>query len=282
MNAKNAKKIKDMAAALQPQEIYSEWLHTFELTETFDQLLVHVSTESAGRKLAALMPDLKNPGRKASKKKAQGKITPDHQNMISQWYFVGKMILGLNSTVDDIVSRSQYRLELAEVILQSRGIVRASKPTAQWTHGIDLEKFVALLIRARTNISINLFDLQSSKLACECISRKYGEDRNLLIKALATKVDALTARTQNCASEFQQVLRELQSDPISRHTEWSPDLCEIDLDALAQSAVTESEAIVRKLEVLAKGQMLIAFDETQLALKDLKPYLEDDGEPEEK
>ncbi len=281
MNAKNAKKINDLAAALQPQEIYSEWLHTFELTETFDQLLVHVSTESAGRKLAALMPDLKNPGRKASKKKAQGKITPDHRNMISQWYFVGKMILGLNSTVDDIVSHSQYRLELAEVILQSRGIVRVSKPT-RWTDGIELEKFAALLLRVRININMNLLELQSSKLACECISRKYGEDRNLLIKALATKVDALDARTQDCASEFQQVLRELQSDPISRHTEWSPDLCEIDLDALAQSAVTESEAIVRKLEVLAKGQMLIAFDETQLALKDLKPYLQENGEPEGK
>src|ERR1700675_2931190 len=100
MNAKQAKRIEAAEAASAPQRIISEELKMFGLSETFDQYLIHLSTESVGRKLALLMPHLKLPAGKGTKSKAQSQTAPDLQHWMSRWFFVGRLIVGLNSTAN--------------------------------------------------------------------------------------------------------------------------------------------------------------------------------------
>lgn len=278
MNAK-AKSIEAMEASLQPMKILSEWLNTFELSETFEQYLKHLPAESAGRKLAPLTPDLKSSGGEGTKSKARGQTTPDPHYM-SRWYFVSRLMVGINSSAEGLVSRSQYRLELAEEILQFKGMLRVSNPTVRWTDAIDLGKFAAFLARAREKITSNLRELQSLKLACECISGKYGEGHKLLHETFSVKMEELHKRTLECAHEYERALKELLTGRVPSGTRWPPDLCEIDFNALKKLAVSESDEIVRMLEVSAEAQMRIAFDESLEALDALKP-LQGGGDPEQ-
>jgi hypothetical protein len=77
VSARDRKKIEAMEASSKPMKILSEWLDIFELSETFEQYLKHLSAESPGRKLATLMPILKSPGSRGTRRKARGPTTPD-------------------------------------------------------------------------------------------------------------------------------------------------------------------------------------------------------------
>jgi hypothetical protein len=280
MNSKEAKRIEALAASLRPDEIFSKWLNIFELSETFEQHLRHLPAESAGRQLAALMPNLKSPGEKGTNSKTRGLTKPDLPYM-SLWYFVSRLIVGLNSSAYDLVWRAQYRLESAEVILQIESPLRALNPTARRKDATARVKIAALLARARENITSNLRELQSLKLACEGISGTYGRGHKLLHQTLTVKIEELHKSTLGCAHDYERARKELLAGPVSSGTKWPPELREIDFDGIEKLAVSEKSEIVRMLEVSAKAQMRIAFDETPKAFEILEPFLQGGGDPEE-
>jgi hypothetical protein len=175
---------------------------------------------------------------------------------------------------------AQYQLESAEVILEIEGLLRALNPTARRTDATARVKIAALLAKARENISSNLRELRSLKLACESISEKYGEGHKLLHETLAVKIEELHKRTLACTHEYKRAIKELMSWSGSSASEWTPDLCEIDLNSVEKLAVNKSDEIVRMLDVSAHAQMSVAFDEGPEALETLKPYLEG-GDPGE-
>ena len=280
MDANQAKRIEAAEAASAPQRIIFEELKMFELSETFEQYLIHLFAESVGRKLAALMPHLKLPGGKGIKSKAQSQTAANLRYWMSRWYRIGRLIVGLNSTANESIFGAQERLDLTEVILRFKSVIRVSHPTVRWTNGIDPGKFAALLVRARDNITSNLSGLQALNLACECISGKYANPHKLLHKTFAFKIEELHKRTLESVQEYERARKELLSGPVPSGTEWPQDFCEVDFSAVEKLATSECDEIVRMLEVSAKAQMFIAFDQGPEALETLKPNLEGGGDPE--
>jgi hypothetical protein len=182
MDANQAKRIEAAEAASAPQRIISEELKIFELSGTFEQYLIHLSAESVGRRLAALMPDLKLPAGKGINSKAHSQTAANLQYWMSRWYCIGRLIVGLNSTANESILGAQERLDLTEVILRLKSAIRVSHPTVRWTDRADPGEFAALLVIARDNITSNLSGFQALNLACECISGKYGEGRKPCMK----------------------------------------------------------------------------------------------------
>lgn len=228
MKSREAKRIEAVEAASAPQRIISEELNIVELSETCDHYLKHLSTESLGRKLATLMPDLKLADGKGSKRKTQSQTPPDLQGWISRWYFVVRLMAGLNSTANDFIFAAQGRLDLTEVILQFKGMLLASNPNVRWIDAVDLGKYAAFLVKARYNITSNWCELESLKLACEYISGKYGQGHKLLHKTFSEKIEELHKRTLEWAQEYEHALKELLAARAPSGTRRLPDLSEID------------------------------------------------------
>jgi hypothetical protein len=259
MNAKEAKRIEAIDAAVLPQKIVSRALDTFELSTTLEDYLEGLPEESAGRKLAALTPDLKSSGSKGSKSEDRGRTMPGSHDM-SQWYFITRLIAGLSSMADDLILLGTCRLQVAEMTWRIKGMVRVSEPTGLWIDGIDLGKFTALLVETRDDITSNLRELQASKLASEFISEKYDKAHKLLHQSWSVKIEELHKRTLECAQEYEHTLKELLAAGAPSGRQWPPDLCEIDFNAVEELAVSEGDERVAILETSAKAQMQIAFE----------------------
>jgi len=276
MDAKNKKRIEALEAALLPRKLLIQNLRSIELSETFNQYLQHLFTESLGSRLAALMPDLKFRAGKTSESGHSVAPTGGPEPFISEWYFKGKLIVSLNASVDELILRAGERLDLAETILQFRDKLRISN-SIRWTDMLDLGKFTTDLIKARDSLVSNLLELESLKLAGEIISEKYGEGHELLLKNLALEMEKLYSRTLEYAREYELTLKEMLSAAAPSGTEWPPDLCSIDFEALEKSAVGEGDETVLMLKSYAKAQMYIAFERGPEALKELKPFMPKDG-----
>jgi hypothetical protein len=278
MKTNDAKCIKAIEAATLPQKSISTGLDTFELSETFEEFLKHLPAESAGRQLAAITPDLKR-----SRPKGRGKTHPvkPEPHEMSGWFFIVRLMLGLNSRADYLISDAEPRLELAETITRLKGVLRVSNPNVRWPDAFDFGEYAALLVKARYNVTSKLCELRSLRLACEQISREYGEGHQLLHKSFSVKIEELHERALECAQEYQQRLKELLAVSDLTGADWPADLCGIDFEALDELAVRESGGIVRVLEASAEAQMCIAFDETPAAFEILNPYLQGGGNSEQ-
>jgi len=282
LKAKGKKSIGALERSSLPRGFISDWFDLLERVETPEQYLACLPAGSAGRKLATFWLGLDSPKGTGTDKEAEGRGTPDPGHTMSLWYFLGKLHAGLNSSADDLISRAQHRLDLTEVILQFKGMLRAFNPTARWRDTTAVGTFAALLVRARGNISSNLSELRSLALTCESISRsKYARGHNMLLKCFAAEAKKLHERTQECAQQYQHQLRELKSARGLSATEWPLELCEIDLEAIEELAVSESKMSSRKLIDVAEAEMSIAFDKIPKAFEILKPYLEGGGDPEQ-
>jgi hypothetical protein len=281
MNTKEKKRIEALEADLLPRKLLTQNLHSIELSETSNQYLQHLFTESLGSRLAALTPDFKFPARRLRESGQSVEPRLDPKPFFSEWFFTTKLIVSLNASADDLVLRAKERLDLAETILQFRGKLRISN-SVRWTELLDLGKFTTVLIKARDCLVSNMLELASLRLAGEIISEKYGEGHELLLKNLALEMEELYSRTLECAHEYELTLEEMMSAPAPSGTQWPPDLCSIDFDALQKSAVSEGNEMVRMLKAYAKAQMHIAFDQGPDALKELKPFMpKDDTDTEE-
>src|SRR5271170_7890969 len=137
MDAKNKKRIEALEAALLPRKLLIQNLRSIELSETSNQYLQHLSTESLGSRLAARMPDLKFPARRLRESGQPVEPRLDPKPFFSEWYFTTKLIVSLNASADDLVLRAGERLSRAELILKFRGILLVSN-SAPWTDRLDL------------------------------------------------------------------------------------------------------------------------------------------------
>jgi len=263
----------------QVTEIYSDWFDSLEEVETPEKYLECLPAGSAGRKLVELWLASDSSTGDASDKATLDQTTPDPNYVMSLWYFLGRLLAGLNCCADDLIVRGQQRIEATEAILKFKGILEAASP-GRWKDPRALEKFAPLLIQAGGDITSNLRELRSLKLASECISKKHPAGHELLLKCFTSKAERLAERTESNAQEYEHQLREVKSDPGLSATLPS-ELREIDVAGVEEAAREESKVLYRKLFDIAHAEMLIAFDSTDEARKILKPYLEGDGDPEE-
>ena len=104
----------------------------------------------------------------------------------------------------------------------------------------------------------------------------------MLLKCFAAEAKELYEKTQKCAQQYQHQLRELKSARGLSATQWPLELCEIDLEAIEEFAVSESKRSFRKLTDVAEAEMSIAFGQIPKAFEILKPYLAGGDDPEEK
>jgi hypothetical protein len=280
LKSKRKKSAEALDRSLMAEGLFSDWFDWLEKVENPQQYLEFLPAESAGRKLANFWLNLDSQKVEGTEEENQDQGMPDPAHTMSRWYFLGRLHAGLNSSADELILRAQHQLDLTEMILQFKGMLRASKPTAQWKEAIDVGKFAVLLVGARRSITSNLGELQSLKRTSESISKKYAPGHNMLLKCFAQRATRLEERTQECSEEYQHQLRELKSIRGRSAAEWPSELCEIDFKAIEEFSESESKATLRRLTDVARAEMLIAFDQTPEAFEVLKPHLKGDCDQE--
>jgi hypothetical protein len=102
-----------------------------------------------------------------------------------------------------------------------------------------------------------------------------------LHETFAVKIEKLHNKTLESVQEYERARKELLSGPVPSGTEWPEDFREIDFSAVEKLAISECDEIVRVLEVSAKAQMFIAFDQGPQALETLKPFLQGASDPKQ-
>jgi len=191
------------------------------------------------------------------------KVPPNFDNKLSKWYFETKVIVGLNSNAHDVILLAQHRLESANLVLQIESLYSASNPSVRWTDAIDLAKFTTLLVGARDDLSSNLRELTSFKLASEDIARNHGEGHCLMLGDFTAKIEDLYEKTVASTHEFERTRGELLSTFDISGTELPQELLEIDFDTIEKLAVNEGNEMARMLVDSATRQMLIAFEQPE-------------------
>jgi hypothetical protein len=202
---------------------------------------------------------------------------------MSRWFFHTNLVTALNSKADELILNIKHRLEITEVISQVLSVIPASNMTVPSINTIDTGSLLVLLAKMRACITSNIHELRAFRLSSDRISETFGEGSDLLLGDLRTEICGLFEKIHEAAQEYQRALGELRSQPLPPDTEWPPDVCEIDFDAIEERGKTESGAIFRRLVDLASAEMSIAFGQTGDALEKLKPYLgtTDAEDPEE-
>ncbi len=262
----------------QVRGIYWDWFDFLKEVETPEKYLECLPARSAGRNLADLWLASDSSTGDASDKTTLDQ-TPDPNFVLSLWYFLGRLLANLNCCADDLIARGQQRLEATEAILKFKDILEASSP-GRWKDPRALEKFAPLLNQAGGDITSNLRELRSLKLASGYISKNHAAGHELLLKGFTSKAERLAERTEANAQEYEHQLREVKSDPALSATLPS-ELREIDVAGVEEAARKESKVLYRKLFDIAHAEMWIAFDSIDKARKIFKPYLQGDGDPEE-
>jgi hypothetical protein len=266
------KRIKALEIPSLAPKVSSAWIGTVKQFGPFEYLKF-LPEGSAGRKLAALSNDFKWPGNNDIKTRGSDLTTVDLQAAMSRWFFHTNLVTALNSKADELILSARHRLEITEVISQVTGLIPASNMTSPSIDTIDIGRLSALLAKMRTCITSNIHELCAFRLCSERISETFGEGNELLLGDLGTQISDLSDRTQEAAQEYQRALGGLRSQPLPPDTEWPPDVCEIDFDAIEERGKTEGGTIACRLRAFARAEMLIAFGQTTQAFEKLKPYL---------
>ena len=254
---------------------FTEDLKNFQGFDTFGRYLEFLPVGSAERKLTEFLPKLKYSDFKEINGASAHVTKSEQQYAISRYYFLSSLLAGLNSKADELLIACQYQLRLAQVILQTKDLFRASDANSQWTVSIDVVQFAIQILEGRRHIVSNLVQLRCLKLASEDIHEEFGFQ--LLHKSLASKIDELHKRTEACAYEYQRTLKDLRSATVPSGTEWPADLCEIDFNHFENLATSEGKALFLMLNDCAGAKMQIAFGRKEEALERLRPYLNLNG-----
>jgi hypothetical protein len=251
----------------------SEWLEGLEGLGTFDQYLQFLPEGSAGRRLAALSNNFKLPSNNGIRSKNGEPTEVNLVAAMSRWYFLTSLVSALNARATELILELRHRLEIAEVISETKDLLSDTNSTFPSIDTIDIGRLSALLVRKRVCITSNIRELRAFRLCSERISERFGEGNELLLGDLGAQISVLSERTQEAAQEYQRALGEVRSQPIAPDTEWPPDVCDIDFDAIEERGKTESGTIAGRLIAFARAEMFIAFGQTTEAFEKLKPYL---------